>query len=196
MSKTSTIYPMRSYRFGTKAAKVETFGHSAAERFNRLKNKFDTEGPRRSVEAVIVVHEHNFPHILVLKVGSSFFKLPGGRLRPGEEDIDGLKRKLNNKLAPESETLKIDWEIGECVGCFYRPNFDGMMYPYLPPHITKPKETKKVFMVSLPESCHFAVRSNMQLQAVPLFELYGSSGYGPIISSLPNVLSKYQFVRA
>lgn len=40
---------------------------------------------RRSVEAVLVVQEHNTPHVLLLQLGLNHFKLPGGRLRPGEE---------------------------------------------------------------------------------------------------------------
>ena len=46
--------------------------------------RYAREGARRSVEAVLLVHEHHHPHVLLLQVGSTFFKLPGGRLRPGE----------------------------------------------------------------------------------------------------------------
>jgi len=113
------------------------------------------------------------------------------------QEVDGLKRKLVSKLSPESESLQVEWEIGECVGSFYRPNFEQVVYPYLPAHITRPKETKKVYMVRLPESCYFAVPSNLKLLAVPLFELYDNAArYGPIIAGLPLMLSKFQFVRA
>lgn len=30
-------------------------------------------------------------------------------------------------------------QIGECVAIWWRPNFETVMYPYCPPHITKPK---------------------------------------------------------
>jgi cleavage and polyadenylation specificity factor subunit 5 len=30
------------------------------------------------------VQEHNHPHILLLQIGNTFCKLPGGRLKPGE----------------------------------------------------------------------------------------------------------------
>lgn len=40
---------------------------------------------RRSVEGILLVQEHNHPHILLLQLGTNFFKLPGGRLRPGED---------------------------------------------------------------------------------------------------------------
>jgi len=35
------------------------------------------------VEAVLLVQEHRFPHVLLLQSGDNF-RLPGGRLRPGE----------------------------------------------------------------------------------------------------------------
>lgn len=48
-------------------------------------HSYEREGMRRSVEGVLLVQEHNHPHILLLQMGQTFFKLPGGRLRPGEE---------------------------------------------------------------------------------------------------------------
>lgn len=40
----------------------------------------------------------------------------------------------------------------------------------------------------------FAVPKNYKLVAAPLFELYDNApGYGPIISSLPQLLSRYCF---
>jgi len=81
---------------------------------------------------------------------------------------------------------------------WWRPNFETVMYPYCPPHITKPKvhscfrsiflifycwdhygnelfveqECKKLFIVHLSEREYFAVPRNLKLLAVPLFELY------------------------
>lgn len=62
-------------------------------RFQRLQEDFEKYGMRRCVEGVLLVHEHNLPHVLLLQLGT-FFKLPGGELNPGEEEIDGLKRLL------------------------------------------------------------------------------------------------------
>jgi hypothetical protein len=36
---------------------------------------------------------------------------PGGRLQPGESEIEGLKRKLTNKLAPTINTYQPKWEV-------------------------------------------------------------------------------------
>ena len=60
--------------------------------------------------------------------------------------------------------------MGECVGQFWRPGFDFSLYPYLPAHITKPKEIKKLFLVPLPEKCFFAVRPSAS-RLVQMFAL-------------------------
>lgn len=76
-------------------------------------------------------------------------------------EIAGLKRKLTSKMAPEkADDLIIPWTIGDCLGKFFRPNFETLMYPYCPPHIVRPKEQKKLFIVALPEKAFFAVRSH------------------------------------
>jgi cleavage and polyadenylation specificity factor subunit 5 len=49
-------------------------------------------------------------------------------------------------------------QVGECIGQYWRPNFDHHMYPYLPAHITRPKEVRKLFVVPLPEKGFFEVR--------------------------------------
>ena len=41
----------------------------------RIENEYHTDGMRRTVEAVILTHDHRHPHILLLQIGGSFFKL-------------------------------------------------------------------------------------------------------------------------
>ncbi|EFJ49120.1 hypothetical protein VOLCADRAFT_59795 [Volvox carteri f. nagariensis] len=184
------VYPVGNYSFGTKAPKLEK-DSNVNERLSRLKANYEKEGMRRSAEAILLVQEHNHPHVLLFQLGQSFFRLPGGRLRPGEDEVEGLRRKLSNRLAPTNAALQVVWDVGEVLSVFYRPNFDTMFYPYVPPHITRPKECRKLFVVQLPERCVFAVPKNMKLVAVPVFELYDNiPRYGPIISSLPAVLSR------
>ena len=43
-------------------------------------------------------------------------------------EVAGLKRKLHNKLSPQAAALRTDWGVGECVGTFWRPNFDSHLY--------------------------------------------------------------------
>ncbi|GAB4818118.1 hypothetical protein N2152v2_005164 [Parachlorella kessleri] len=193
---TATLYPVHSYTFGSKPPKFEK-DTSVAQRMERLKEKYLSEGVRRTVDGVLIAHEHNHPHILLVQVGSSFFKLPGGRLRPGEDEVEGLMRKLNNLLAPAAATFRPNWRVGECLATYYRPNFENTVYPYCPAHVTRPKEVKKVFHIVLPDRGFFSVPKNMRLVAVPLFEIYDNpQRYGPIIASIPQLVSRFQFILA
>ena len=88
-----------------------------------------------------------------------------------------------------------DWVVEDTIGNWWRPNFEPAQYPYIPPHITKPKEHRKLFLVQLQEKAFFAVPRNYKLVAAPLFELYDNAqGYGPIISSLPQALGRFGFI--
>jgi cleavage and polyadenylation specificity factor subunit 5 len=63
-----------NYTFGVKEAQPEE-DPSVSARLKRLANDFEEHGMRRSVEAVLVVHEHNHPHVLMLQIANAFFKL-------------------------------------------------------------------------------------------------------------------------
>jgi cleavage and polyadenylation specificity factor subunit 5 len=188
------IYPLESYSFGVKEAILEKDG-SVAARFSRMQEKFKEEGMRRSVDGVLLVHQHRHPHVLLLQIGNTFFKLPGGRLKPGEAEIEGLKKKLTSKIAATIAAYQPNWEIGELLCTWWRPHFEQQMYPYILPHISKPKECKRFYIVPLPSSCKFAVPKNLKLLAVPLFELYDNpQRYGPVISRLPEILGRFNFI--
>ncbi|KAM4767058.1 cleavage and polyadenylation specificity factor subunit 5 isoform 2-T2 [Cyanocitta cristata] len=186
-------YPLTNYTFGTKEPLYEK-DSSVAARFQRMREEFDKIGMRRTVEGVLIVHEHRLPHVLLLQLGTTFFKLPGGELNPGEDEVEGLKR-LMTEILGRQDGVQQDWVIDDCIGNWWRPNFEPPQYPYIPAHITKPKEHKKLFLVQLQEKALFAVPKNYKLVAAPLFELYDNApGYGPIISSLPQLLSRFNFI--
>ena len=68
------------------------------------------------------------------------------------------------------------------------------MYPYLPSHVSRPKEVKKLYLIQLPKNKVLSVPKNMKLLAVPLFELYDNSPrYGPQLSAIPHYLSRYRW---
>jgi cleavage and polyadenylation specificity factor subunit 5 len=96
----------------------------------------------------------------------------------------------------------------------------GHQYPYVPAHITKPREQKKLFLIQLPERCtsggagpvgilwvwaltprlppgFFHVPKNLKLMAVPLMDLYDNpKRYGALIASIPQVTSRINFTYA
>ncbi|XP_075246416.1 cleavage and polyadenylation specificity factor subunit 5-like [Convolutriloba macropyga] len=187
-----TLYPLTNYTFGTKEPLFEK-DTSISARFQRMREEYESTGLRKSVEGVLLVHEHNLPHVLLLQIGASFFKLPGGEVDGKEDEVSALKRLLNDILC-RSEHVPVDWQIETLLGQWWRPNFEPPQYPYIPAHVTKPKEHKQLYLVRIPEKALFSVPRNYKLVAAPLFELYdNSSGYGPIISSLPQLLSRVNF---
>ncbi|CAB1323249.1 unnamed protein product [Coregonus sp. 'balchen'] len=203
LERTINLYPLTNYTFGTKEPLYEK-DSSVGARFERMREEFEKIGIRRAVEGVLIVHEHRLPHVLLLH--------PGGELNAGEDEVEGLKRLMTE------DGVKQDWEIDDSIGNWWRPNFeppqvgvlsflssysngdseespDLSQYPYIPAHITKPKEHKKLFLVQLQEKALFAVPKNYKLVAAPLFELYDNApGYGPIISSLPQLLSRFNLI--
>lgn len=92
--ETIVRYPLTNYTFGTKEPLFEK-DPSVPARFQRMRDEFERIGMRRSVEGVLLVHEHGLPHVLLLQLGTTFFKLPGGELNPGEDEVEGLKRLLS-----------------------------------------------------------------------------------------------------
>jgi cleavage and polyadenylation specificity factor subunit 5 len=44
-------------------------------RLKRLEEHYQEHGMRRTCEGVLVCHEHNHPHILMLQIANAFFKL-------------------------------------------------------------------------------------------------------------------------
>jgi hypothetical protein len=113
------MFALGNYTFGRKD--TESRGQEARGAADRdiaahREKRFLERGMRRSVAAVLLVHAHNFPHVLLLQQtsGSGNFALPGGRLRPGEGEEEGLRRKLTAKLSPVGgDADGPGWDVGD-----------------------------------------------------------------------------------
>ena len=68
------LYPLSNYTFGTKDPMYEK-DRTVEARFNRMREDFEKYGMRRSVEGVLLVHEHNLPHVLLLQLGKFLLNL-------------------------------------------------------------------------------------------------------------------------
>ncbi|KAK4992116.1 hypothetical protein LTR50_001294 [Elasticomyces elasticus] len=169
--QTIRLYPLSNYTFGTKETQPEE-DPSVIARLNRLQEHYAQHGMRRT---------------------------PGDYLRPEDEEVSGFKARLNERLAPigsqfSSDRHEGEWQIADTLAQWWRPNFETFMYPYIPAHCTRPKECKKLYMIQLPRSKVLSVPKNMKLLAVPLFELYDNTQrYGPQLSAIPHLLSRYNF---
>ena len=92
-----------------------------------------------------------------------FLFFSGGNYRPGDylqaedDEVEGFKLRLNERLAPvgsqfSGEGVNDEWQIGDTLAQWWRPNFETFMYPFLPAHVTRPKECKKLYLIQLPKS--------------------------------------------
>lgn len=116
------LYEIANYTFGKKDS-ISTCKAlsdlSPRAISDSLRREYAQRGMRRSVRAVMLVHEHNFPHVLLLQRsdGKGEFVLPGGRLRPGESFEQGLERKLKSKLGrpdvPGENDVDASLEVGD-----------------------------------------------------------------------------------
>ena len=82
---------------------------------------------------------------------------PGDYLQADDDEIEGFKLRLNERLAPvgsqfSGEGVNDEWQIGDTLAQWWRPNFETFMYPFLPAHVTRPKECKKLYFIQLPKS--------------------------------------------
>lgn len=53
---------------------------------------------------------------------------PGNQLRPGEDEIEGMKTRLNHQLGPPPGMGDPpQWEVGELVACWWRPKAENYL---------------------------------------------------------------------
>lgn len=63
-----------------------------------------------------------------------------------------MQRILEELFAPDNAgPPETKWEVGDCIGQWWRPNFETSLYPYIPEHVTRLKECKKMYMIPLPQ---------------------------------------------
>merc|ERR1711941_140057 len=118
-------------------------------------------------------------------------ELPGGHIHTGEHDLDGLRRKLDKQLLPLEKDLRFFWKFGDLLGVFFRPSHRRFIYPYLPSHVSSPKETIKIYIIQLPEKCVFSIPENQTIVAVPIFDFFDNAiQWGNVFSSIPTALSR------
>lgn len=195
------VYPHTNYVSAQRPAARKHTDQSAQAKLGRMKARFDAHGAIRSVEAVMLVHVHDHPHVLLLEttIGTNqIYRLPGGKCRRDEDEIECLLRKLDKKVfgvADSSNERKgpaaPPCRVGELLATWIRPNFDPLMYPYKPVHVTHEKEIRSVYLVHLHSEAPMRIPSDCNLVAVPLFELFDNAGrFGAVIAGVPHNLSR------
>lgn len=91
---TIRLYPLSNYTFGTKETQPEE-DPSVKDRLRRLEEYYEQYGMRRTAEGVLVCHEHNHPHVLMLQIANAFFKLYAPSI-PHSPLVSGLQLTSTN----------------------------------------------------------------------------------------------------
>jgi len=114
---------------------------------------------------------------------------------PTPTKISGFKDRLNERLAPQTpHPLTPTGTSATRSRNGGAQTFETFMYPFLPGHVSRPKELKKLYLIQAAATKVLSVPKNMKLLAVPLFELYDNTArYGPQLSAIPHLLSRYNF---
>ncbi|KAF4670125.1 Nudix hydrolase 21, chloroplastic [Perkinsus chesapeaki] len=159
------------------------------------------EGMRRTAYAAVLCHFNEQPCLLMFDCprqangpAGSRYRLLGGKVAPGETEVDGINRKLRKTiLRVDDKQSKCEWTVGEKLLTFWRPEFDEFVYPYLPLYVQRPKECISVYQVTLPHKCVIRSRPGCEIRSIPLTTIYkeGIPEFGKIISAVPPALSRF-----
>ncbi|EAY22667.1 hydrolase, NUDIX family protein [Trichomonas vaginalis G3] len=184
------IHKLSNYRFGASEDEEEE-EKAHTDRMEKIKEIFAVEGTVKSVRCIILAHEHNITTILLLKnKNKKKLQMPGGIVRTGEEDEAAIKRILTKKF----RIVEGEFDIGDHVATWYRPQFSEYLYPYLPAHITQAKEIEKWYIVMLPEKAHFNIQSKNELSALQFIQIHNNVEYQEkTLLYIPAIMSKYDF---
>ncbi|RKO99550.1 hypothetical protein CXG81DRAFT_14347 [Caulochytrium protostelioides] len=160
--------------------------------------------PRVQAQAVMLVHGHRHPHVLLLRDAQQTYHLPRVLLKPGEDEIHALRAYLSTALAPSPPADRaVDhaaapkaaddaWEVGELLATWWRPTAMAPLVPYVPAHVTKPVEKVRMYLIMLPPRKALSAPPGGALVAVGLHDI--TPAYGPEIVALPALLSRFDLV--
>ena len=71
---TINLYPLSNYMVGQKGPLLEK-DSSVKDRMERMAQLYKKTGMRRVVEGLLIAHHKAHPHILMLQIGNTYFKL-------------------------------------------------------------------------------------------------------------------------
>lgn len=155
------VYPESNYSFEADSTLENKWGSGdAAALFAKRQEAYLREGTRRSVAAIFLVHRAEFPHVLfLLDKQQQKYSLVMFKYKTWQRPREVLHDKLLKRLVKPDQGSKRKWvsqqltnegselDIGEYLGEWWRGEFDDELIPYLPPHVTRPKERVRVHQV-------------------------------------------------
>ncbi|SPJ08181.1 mRNA cleavage factor-like protein, putative [Plasmodium sp. DRC-Itaito] len=193
------LYPQSNYEFNIDE-KLKNKFIIDKEKCKKRINAYNKNGIRNSVLAIILCHRYEYPHLLLLQhIESQKYYLLNGKYKTWEKPKEVLKKKLQkyiNKIkdihftpAQVNKEQEETVEIGDFLGEWWRTQFNSVFLPYLPAHISRPKEYIRLYQVILSPKCIFHLPPGFTLKAIPLFDL---NNCGLAVSGLSSILSRFK----
>ena len=162
--------------------------------FLASRNDWLKSGLKKTVHLLLVSHDNGVPSVLLLRPAHQHrWGLISGVVQPGASDVEGVNAVLKRIILKAEHGDTCQWTIpGDSLAQYWRPEFDEHTFPYLPTHVSRPKELLKIIPVILPPRCVIRVSQTTALDFVPLFEIVrgGHQYFDPMISAIPALLSK------
>lgn len=198
------VYPESNYSFESDSALRSKWGSGDSDAFfAKRQDAYLREGTRRSVAAVFLVHRAEYPHVLLLMdQQQQKHSLVTFKYKTWQKPREVLQEKLLKHLIKPDQGSKRKWvaqqlaaegselEVGEFLGEWWRGEFDDELVPYLPPHVTRPKERVRIHQVQLAPRCSFRIPTGFCLTVVPIFDL-SPQRVGLAISGLSHLLARF-----
>lgn len=157
-----------------------------------LRHYHALHGTRRYVQFLVVIGDR--PHVLLFKrwVDTLGEFIPGGALRHDEEEEEGIKRVWNEIFHGCKDECDVsqEMEVVECVGKWYRPEHNELVYPYKSRYTKDHKEVIKTYIVQLKKG--MAVKFPLGAkECVPadVYDLYDRKD--PQLAAIPLQLSPF-----
>ncbi|CAA9986312.1 mRNA cleavage factor-like protein, putative [Plasmodium knowlesi strain H] len=196
------VYPQANYEFNI-VEKLKSKFIMDTDKIKKRINAYNQDGIRNSALAIILCHRYEYPHLLLLQnIESQTYHLLSGKYKSWEKPREVLKKKLQkyvnqirdmhfgtSHFNTEEKETEDPIEIGEFLGEWWKTQFNSVYLPYLPAHITRPKEYIRLYQVTLTSRCIFHLPPGFTLKALPLFDL---STCGVAIGGLTSVLSRFK----
>lgn len=140
--------------------------------------KFFKNGMRVTLVGVLMTHRWLTPHVLIFIKDNPDEKFPPDcglfsvKCNAGENPKMRLQNRLNTHLR-DSGFGVAECQVGEFLGSWWivGPNDQNNPSPYIPTHVTRPRENIRVYQILLPPECTFALPSNYTLKSISLPDL-------------------------
>jgi hypothetical protein len=86
----------------------------------------------------------------------------------------------------------VSYQPLDLLATWWRPHYTPPMFPYLPVHVSYPRQSTKIFLVELSARGSLAVPRSFELRAVSMYELFNNASYGALLSTIPQLVSRFK----